>query len=82
MTWKEDEVVPPGHSLAFKVNRLRLTIGRIFDIRLLYQEALHIVSTDVVAKVVFAEWFLKYNPIKRLRNVSKAFIELEVSSAR
>lgn len=40
--------------------------------------ALHIVSTDVVVKFIFPEWFLKYSPIKRLRNVSTAFIELEV----
>ncbi|KAF7793522.1 hypothetical protein EIP86_004636 [Pleurotus ostreatoroseus] len=58
VTWKEDEVVGPGHTMTFKV-------------------ALRTVSADIVAKLVFPEWFLKYNPIKRLRNVSKAFVEFE-----
>ena len=43
--------------------------------------ALRTVSADIVAKLVFPEWFLRYNPIKRLRNVSKAFVEFEVRSA-
>ena len=42
------------------------------------QGALHVVSTDVISKALFPDWFLKYAPTKRLRNVHTAFDELEV----
>ncbi|KAF7793524.1 hypothetical protein EIP86_004638 [Pleurotus ostreatoroseus] len=58
VTWKQDDVVGPGHSMTFK-------------------EALHTVSKDVVAKLLFPEWVLRYSPLKRLRTVSAAFAELE-----
>ncbi|KAJ3552928.1 hypothetical protein NM688_g3893 [Phlebia brevispora] len=59
VSWKEDEVVSPGHTMAFK-------------------DALHVVSTDILAKVLFPDWFLKYSPWGRLRNVHVAFQELEM----
>ena len=36
-------------------------------------------STRVVAKLLFADWFLKYAPFKALRETHKAYKELEVS---
>ncbi len=42
------------------------------------QDALHIVSTDVILKAVIPNWAMKLGPTKRIRNVVTAFDELEV----
>ncbi|KAI0705838.1 cytochrome P450, partial [Cytidiella melzeri] len=61
MPWKGGDIIPPGHKMAFKAS----------------QESLHVLSSDIVFKLIVPEWLMAYGP-ERVRRVGIAYKELEL----
>lgn len=59
ITWNEDAVAPPGHTITFKVC-LFIYLFNIHAHCLHLQDALNVVSRNLFLQVLFPHWLLKW----------------------
>ncbi|PSR76586.1 hypothetical protein PHLCEN_2v8344 [Hermanssonia centrifuga] len=75
--WKEDELVPPGHKVTFKVAYLFLQMREKITHHT-FQGALHTVAKEVFTKLVVPDWVLKLGLTESHRQTTLAFDELHM----
>ena len=85
ISWNEDKIAPPGHTMTFKVishilSSRSASMPHHEALTSTFQEALHQVSHNLLLKVIVPSWMFPWGP-PNFRRFARAYEELEVRSS-